>query len=370
MTGAPTVVAASRRSGDGDNTVVDPPEVRRIVLAQGIQFTRQDIFDFIEATRGDSELTPEKREVLIHRHQAELFPEGLAERIPGLFGYELGGKQYAMYLNPTQNVLYLIEEVEDKESFRRALETENTIVVYNGHARYGRGPCFGLPGALPGDDWEDGSESGSRGLFRMGYPYVGIPVHDILEHGYRANPLPGYASPPAARDSDPEMRPYLGALRRRRVCELHPDPKMVEALAGQIGGTPLGDELYWTFFTAGKQGRECHIVLQAGWRDTTTAPADLDATDLRCRMFCHFGCSSFSHNYRIVRMLKGWQRSGDRRLAYWTSDVAQNTASIWLYHLLTYPALQAGQSWEPLAAYAMRQTNRELRATGCTWQLI
>lgn len=39
---APAVVAASRRTGEGDNTLIDPPEVRRIVLAQGIQFTRQD----------------------------------------------------------------------------------------------------------------------------------------------------------------------------------------------------------------------------------------------------------------------------------------------------------------------------------------
>ena len=39
---APAVVAASRRTGDGDNALIDPPEVRRIVIAQGIQFTRQD----------------------------------------------------------------------------------------------------------------------------------------------------------------------------------------------------------------------------------------------------------------------------------------------------------------------------------------
>ena len=93
--------------------------------------------------------------------------------------------QAAMKLdfNKSEDVLYQIDLVEDKAAFREALLTDGIAVIYNGHARYGRGPCFGPPGNLPGDDWENGAAPDTAGIFRMGYPFVGIPGHEIIGHG-------------------------------------------------------------------------------------------------------------------------------------------------------------------------------------------
>ena len=362
----PAVIAASRRTGEGDNTIVSPPEVRRIVLAQGMQFTRQDTLTGL-ATAVARDLEDATR-----YYRATLFPEGLADRVPGLFSYELDGRQHALYLNLTQNVLYQVDCVEDKRSFREALLTEGIVVVYNGHARYGRGPCFGLPGALPGDDWENGADAEHGGIFRMGYPFVGIPVHEIIGHRYHASPLPAAESRPASADCDPELRLHLARLQPRRPSEMHDDPMMVEVLAEQFGVAADAEDRFWTFLAPQEaHGLEIHVVLRAGWRDTPTAPADLGATDFACRMFCHFGCSTFQHNYQILRTRKGWTRDGDRRMAYWQDGVAEAvTTNIWLSHLMTYPHRHDWESWTGWAAYAVRETNRELRAGGFKWQII
>ena len=366
MTG-PAVVAASRRTGEGDNTIVSPPEVRRIVVAQGIQFTRQDTLGLL------AEAVANGAEYDAWYYRAILFPEGLADRLPGLFSYEMDGRSHALYLNLTQNVLYQIDCVEDKASFREALLTEGIMVIYNGHARFGRGPCFGPPGNLPGDDWENGADTEHGGIFRMGYPFVGIPVHEIIGHRYHPAPLPATEPRPPSADCDPELRPHLGELRARRVSDMHRDPMLVEVLAEQLGLSADSEDRFWTFLAVedAEHGLETHVVLRAGWRDTPTAPADLGGTDLACRMFCHFGCSTFQHNYHILRNRKGWTRDGDQRMAYWQDDLAKPIGTnIWLSHLMTYPHRHDWESWTDWAAYAVRETNRELRAGGNHWQII
>ncbi len=364
---APAVVAASRRIGEGDNALVDPPEVRRIVLAQGIQFTRNDTLGKLaeNLALGDAYRS--------WYYRAILFPEGLVDRLPGVFAYELDGQLHALFLNPVQNVLYLIDCVEDKAAFLDALRTEGTIVIYNGHARYGRGPCFGPPGNLPGDDWENGSDVDRCGLFRMSHPFVGIPAHEIIKHRYHTQPLPSWEPRPAAADCDPEMRPHLGALQARRVSDMHRDPMLAELLAELFGVAADSEERFWTFQAVEDQehGTETHVVLRAGWRDTVSAPNDLGATELACRMFCHFGCSTYQHNYPILRERKGWKRDGDQRLAYWQDNLAEPIGTnIWLTHLMTYPRYQAWQPWTDWVAYAVRETNRELRAGDFHWQII
>lgn len=363
----PAVVAASRRTGEGDNTIVSPPEVRRIVLAQGIQFTRQDTLGLL------ADAVAQGLEYESWYYRAILFPEGLADRLPGLFSYELDGRQHALYLNLAQNVLYQIDCVEDKASFRQALLTEGVIVIYDGHARFGRGPCFGPPGNLPGDDWEYGADAERGGIFRMGHPYVGIPAHEIIGHGYHPTPLPASDPRPPAADCDPELRPHLGQLEPRRVRDMHRDPMLVEVLADLFRVAPDSEDRFWTFLAVedAEHGVETHVVLRAGWRETPSAPADLGATDLACRMFCHFGCSTFQHNYPILRQRKGWTRDGDQRMAYWHDNLAKPvTINVWLSHLMTYPHRQDWEPWTDWAAYAVRETNRELRAGGFRWQVI
>jgi hypothetical protein len=367
VTAPAVVVAASRRTGEGDNTLIDPPEVRRIVLAQGIQFTREDSLKLYNdaVARGDAYETWYYRSIL--------FPEGLVDRLPGLFAWELDGHHHALYLNLAQNVIYQIDLVEDRAAFREALLTEGIAVIYNGHARFGRGPCFGPPGYLPGDDWENGGTPDTGGIFRMGYPFVGIPGHEIIKHGYHTRPLPATEPIPTREQCDPELRPHLGHLQARRVSEMHADPMLVEHLADLFGIAPDSDERFWTFLAVEDQehGLEVHIVLYAGWENTATAPADLGATDFACRMFCHFGCSTFQHNYHILRTWKGWKREGDDRLAYWQTDLAKPVATnMFLSYLLACPKRQDWQPWGDWAAYAVHQTNRELIAGGHGWRII
>lgn len=364
---APLVVPVSRRSLEGDNTIVAPPEIRRIVLAQGIQFTREDTLRLL----ADAQARGDAYQAWYYR--AILFPEGLGDRLPGLFSYELEGAQHALYLNPAQNVLYQIDCVEDRASFRQALLTDGIVVIYNGHARFGRGPCFGPPGTLPGDDWENGADGERGGIFRMSYPFVGIPTHEIIGHRYHPDPLPATEARPRAADCDPELRPHLGRLEARRVQDMQRDPMLVEVLAELLRMPVDSEERFWTFQAVedAEHGVETHLVLYAGWRDTPTAPADLGATDLACRMFCHFGCSTFQHNYRIVREQKGWKRDGDQRMAYWQDALAKPIGTnIWLSHLMTYPRRQDWEPWTDWAAYAVRETNRELRAGGHQWQIV
>src|SRR5882672_1978147 len=82
--------------------------------------------------------------------------------------------------NSAQGIHYLIRQTESKQEFRDALETEDLIVVYAGHSRYGRGACFAQAfndmadvHAEPGEHWENGSDD-DDGLIRMAFPYVGV----------------------------------------------------------------------------------------------------------------------------------------------------------------------------------------------------
>jgi hypothetical protein len=366
-------IAASRSSGDTVATIIEPPEIRKIVMALGLQFTRQDTLDLLAHAEANDEWPAETREYLVRGYRSMLLPEGLADKVPGLLSYEMDGRQHAVYLSVPQNVLYLIECVEDKAAFREALLTDGVVVVYNGHARFGRGPCFGPPGAAPGDNWERGDDPDRCGLFRMSHPFLGIPAHDIVEHGYHTVPLPASEPRPTYAQANPELRPHLGQLRPRCVGEMHGDPAFVARLAELIGVEPDSPQQFWTYraIEDSRHGVECHLVLYAGWEDTDTAPFDLGATDFRCRMFCHFGCSTFLLNYPVVRGLKGWRRDGDNRLAYWTTTLANGlVGNIWLAHLLTYPEPQAGKSWDPWVRYAVRQTNRDLAAEGERYRLI
>ena len=44
------------------------------------------------------------------------------------------------YTNSDQNVAFTLKVITKKQDFKKALETEGAMVVYEGHARYGRGP--------------------------------------------------------------------------------------------------------------------------------------------------------------------------------------------------------------------------------------
>jgi hypothetical protein len=94
------------------------------------------------------------------------------------------------YLNHRQRVHFTIQETTDKAVFKQWLEAPELHVIYNGHARYGRGPCFGRGEYdTKSEDWEQGTNAATKGLFRVGFPFIGIAAHEIFDHGYTANLL-------------------------------------------------------------------------------------------------------------------------------------------------------------------------------------
>jgi hypothetical protein len=268
----------------------------------------------------------------------------------------------AEYRNHRQRVIFDIQETTDKAVFRRWLETPEAHVIYNGHARYGRGPCFGRmeDNDMLTEDWGEGTNRSTTGSFRIGYPFIPVPVSEIEEHGYTAHLLKESEGVPEADDCHPDLLPYRRSLQPRTPDQLHP------GLARYLRGHQSGDR-YLAYRSAGSW----KVVHHAGWQNTASAPNDWGGTNIQCRVFCHFGCSTFHHNYPIVRRIAQWTREGNERYAYWTSHLAYSvTASRWVANLVTYNVENAFASWKPSLDHAVARTNRDVRAEGYSYRVI
>lgn len=271
------------------------------------------------------------------------------------------------------------------------LRTPDKHVVYDGHARYGRGPCFATT-STRGDNWETGTDpaAGSApgapgvntGIFRMGYPFLAVPVvMDVLAHGYTVNlatmtdklvpdlcesQLRGQVLASGVKtwtvgDVDKWLQSKAGqALLLKEGL----DP--ASRLSAQVPGRDVTRPL--KYFMASDDGVQPHLVIRGGWNDPTTAPSNIGSTDLNCRVFCHFGCESQKHNSSILRtgagghpVFKNWKKSGDRGFAYMTTDLSAGpTTGYWLYHLFTYPKLNNFADWKPSLDYALSKSNSDL----------
>jgi hypothetical protein len=256
-----------------------------------------------------------------------------------------------------QQVNYTIKIVITKDEYKRYLETEGTVVVYGGHARYGRGPCFGLTNN-PGEDWENGTNKKKYGIFRMGYPYIAVPLEEVIKHKYTCNPTRATdEKPPPYDECDPYITGYYKKLKRVTVSELDSD------FRSQINPSIKSDDKIWIFERYYDGALTKFVVLNAGWNNTVSAPFDLGATAMTCKAFCHFGCSTFKHNYPILRMKKAWKHVPNDRFAFWTSaDAYGDVTHYWLYHMVTYPHRigYKAETWEKYFKYVVRKTNNDL----------
>ncbi len=92
------------------------------------------------------------------------------------------------YESLEQGVRYRVQRLFTRDEFKKALETPDAHVLYSGHARFGRGPCFGFgDGKSTGEKWEDGDDD-ATGILRMGKPFLAIPVSDLLHHQVHGQP--------------------------------------------------------------------------------------------------------------------------------------------------------------------------------------
>jgi hypothetical protein len=282
------------------------------------------------------------------------------------------------YINHLQGVRFVIEETTSKQKFIDWLKTPELHVIYMGHARYGRGPCFGArgledPNATPvrlfkTEDWEMGANADS-GIFRMGYPYIGVEASEVIEHGYTANPVKESEGRPARADCDPDVRGHLGSLQARTPERILP------GLVNQLRNHQDGDK-YWTYHSS----RGAAIIHHAGWRNTLSVgsdlgtlqdPGDPDNTQMQCRVFAHLGCTTFTHNYRVVRRIANWRHAGNERYAYWTSNLsAPHAVGPWVHGVISYDRWNAFADWGPSLDWAVRRANRSLRRLGARYHLI
>ncbi len=339
------------------NTLTLAPEPRLIILAVGKEARNQDNPACLHLPEVLQKPGPERH---INPGDTRVMP-GM-KRAPAI-ALEQADEDTFVHYSAKQGVLFTIKRVFDKKAFQQALLTPGAHVVYIGHARYGRGPCFGAAGHGPGDDWEEGSGAhpNADGIYRMGYPFIPVPASEVLHYGYKANLVPSTMSL-AGRSAEchPDLRSKLSALSARAAEEIHPGLQPFLRNADP-------NAKYWTYRLRG----EAQVIHIAGWQNTLGNPDEIGAIDPLCRVLCHLGCSTYLHNYPIVRKVKQWTREGNERYAYWTTDTSDGLGPVyWLQHLLTYPKFNAFQSWEPSLKYALAKTNADLQKDGRGYGII
>lgn len=344
-TGALAERNVSSTGGGSSSTTVVPValEQRQIVFAQGAEFT-------------NAQLRAGKR-------TGNMVPVWVKAKLPAI---EVAGDDTITYTSEKQRVRFTVKFVSDKLAFKKALETPGVHVVYSGHARYGRGPCFG-PEAK-GETWGIGTGSGKDGIWGTGYPLIPVEESDIIHHGYTCPVVLANGAKPAKpplEDCHPDIKANYGNLHpygRSGTYKL--DPKIVDHLEPAVGT----DDKVWAF----KDGKDVNLVTRAGWNDSVFTQPDLGATDMKCKVFCHFGCSSLRHNQKIIRQekYKGWTKEADDHYAYFTTastydDIEPN----WIYHLFNYSTMNAFKPWGPSLKYAVDKTNQYLINHGRDYQL-
>ncbi|MCI0329965.1 MAG: hypothetical protein L0196_03305 [candidate division Zixibacteria bacterium] len=374
----PPVHVSRGASGSSHVSSLAPYETRLIAIAEGVQFRDSDLPEEVDRDYYRTFTGRKWR-----------FPDFLREKVPGIV---FTSDTRATYVSDVQGVRFNIEITTRKDEFKGYLQRPEIHVVYAGHARYGRGGCFG--DQTVGEDWENGSNPTLTGLYRLGYTFIIIPAQEILEHGYTANLVRSSLALPR-EECHPDLRRVRGGLVRRTLDQLvpeineyrrrerlrktrvgiavgpHDQPITAEELNRHVAGPVGSGEQFWSY--PGRLGGHAgpHVVIRAGWTDTVSRPMDLGATNLQCRVYAHLGCSTFVHNYRILRFYKNWRRDGNERYAYWTTATAEIFVSrMWLYYILTYPRYNAHESWGPSLEYAVSKTNRILRNEGRHYRLI
>ncbi len=355
-------------------------EIRKIVIAEGLEFHENEIREEAERIKEKYSGKPEEKYVQKYYLQYLKPPlDYLREKIGDNFKIEENPGQsddlisfeslrkVGRYCSKEQKVKFVIMTVVSKKDFKKALETEGTHVIYDGHSRYGRGACFAIyEGKVPEkyEQWERGITD-DEGLFRCGYQYVLIPLEDIEKHSYTFSPVPVENGPLPSEKNHPFSRhPYA----RRKLSEISLPEDLSRRIFPKSSLSP--SNRYYGLKREGKW----HIILNAGWKDTINSPFDLGATELKCRVFCLFGCSSRLHFWNIVRRkeYKGWGRPkppSDRYAYFTTAPSDSRLAPLWLYYLLTYDEKNNFKSWLDSLEYAKRETNKKLRSINAGYEV-
>jgi hypothetical protein len=318
-------------------------EERKIVVAQGVDFRDEDM-----------------------RHKRTKSPkagEALFDFLERKFGSEIDiSGNTAEYTSDLQKVHYIVEKVHSKEEFRKALNTEGLHVIYAGHSRYGRGTCFDSEAPSDnykeGERWEQGTNN-NNGIFRLAYPYVPVDIDDVAHHKYHFAPVPVEFGAPPSTERHPDAR--------RQLSKLTLPDDLKQYVVTEF--TSPSDQYYGY-----KRGKEINFLFHAGWEYTRSDPYDIGNSEMRCKTFCHFGCSSKQHFWRIVRKegYKNWVRDNppENRFAYFTTGASDHRSDgYWIYFLFKYDKQNNFQSWWKSLENAKTKANRLLSAERAGYSL-
>jgi hypothetical protein len=340
-------------------------EPREIIVAEGKDFRSDEEGRVSGRIPETLQKEPHERVDPMAPPPKHIFPS--LRNKPSLPIVSIGDNVYS-YVSTEQGVVFTIRIVRKKSEYETYLNKPSVHLIYAGHARYGRGACFGA-GREFGDAWEEG-EPGNRadtGLFRLGFRYIGIPVSEILKYKYTADLVEKTEERLPREDCHPDLRPARYYMRGRTLMQIHP-----ELIQYSRNKNPTTE--FWSYGAYSHNGHEMHVVLRAGWTGTLSAPHEIGAHEPKCRVFAFIACSTFKHNFPIVRKKKGWTKDAEanERFAYWTKRPAFSSrlATLWVYHILTYPEYNAYENWEPSLDYAVRQCNRDLIRDGDPARII
>jgi hypothetical protein len=226
------------------------------------------------------------------------------------------------------------------------------FVLYMGHARFGRGACFGRifnrpdDGPTTGDVWQ-------QGLFRKGFPHIAVPAREIVEHGYRCFVSPASQALVQA-DCDPLLKQKFSSLKKKPLKEVMP----AEGLDFIQGLSP--DDLVWTLRAFQHGTTDDFLVHVAGFQDTAFPDVDLGKTAIACRGFFDCACSTEPLNKAIVQDRKGFKLTGDRFYSFFTSDVSDMFDGMaFLYHMLAFPKPSRFFPWKDMLEHARTEANKD-----------
>jgi hypothetical protein len=379
---------------------------RPLPLAMGRVAPRRD-----PAAQEHTTLQPqlERREILVAQgaeyHSSDAtaawrLPGCLAEgdlRVPDLV-VDGAGAELSSY---AQQAHYVIQVTTSKREYKQWLERPGAQVIYDGHSRYGRGPCFGSAG--PGHHWGTGRMPQVEGIFPMAYRFLEVPLLDVVEHEYycRGDDVPAR---PEAEHLHPGVPRAIGEQTKERLVDALMEAKdeaqrRVDAVSRANPGPVVVDEDLHALLGADRAKLETlllskkyraytvqthlyaktedkvkhwmelplpHLVIHADWEKTTGGAVgmDLGATDLKCAVFAHFGCRSYAHNQPIVRSYKGWKPSSERLGVFTRGLTSVELTPLWLHHLLTYaPGSKPnhrGRAYRDAIGYAVESVNKHL----------
>jgi hypothetical protein len=281
-------------------------ETRTIIVAFGVGFRPIDQTDFVLADK------------LV---ESGLLASKLT-KIPDGFLYD--AKQ-------NHGVAYGVKYVYTKADFKFYLQSPSVHLIYCGHSREGRGPCFLDKSTAegPGEHW------GDAGIFRMGFDFIGVPTSDIKEHQYTPQLVSPAELVDPTRCEPVNLGKHYGALETRTTSV----PTVVPL--GQYRGYTTPDE----------------------WLAVKCGAGDLAQTKPSARVLCLFSCDTADY-WKPTVQATGWKTSADSGFVYYTSatDAPLATTAQWLYNLCSYkgPHGQARMPWKPSLDYAMVQTNADL----------